>query len=78
MFVAGCSTSADVPAVLSPDLPDWPAEVAGDCRDPGVAEDAVETIAETRLALGECSRKNAGKDHFYNDVRTIYGEGIDG
>lgn len=72
-FVAGCSTSADVPLVLDTDLPPWPAEIAGGCRDPGVAEDAVDTIAETRLALGECRRKNDGKDHFYNDVRTIYG-----
>jgi hypothetical protein len=73
IFVAGCSTSAEVPIVVATELPVMPADLAAPCRDPGVAEDAVVGIAENRQALGECSRKNARKNRFYDSVRGKFG-----
>lgn len=39
------------------------------CYDPGVTSEAIETIAQTRVALADCTRKHRNVVSQYNDVR---------
>lgn len=44
------------------------------CYDPGVGEDAIETLGAHRVALAECRRKHQNVVNQYNEVRSDLGK----
>lgn len=43
------------------------------CYDPGVGDEAISTLAETRVALADCAGKHTNVVTQYNDVRDRMG-----
>ena len=60
------STAAPIPPLQATD--------ATPCYDPGVDRDAIVALANTRVALASCRKKQQNVVSQYNDVRETFGE----
>lgn len=72
MFVSACSESGK-PLTVSAPIPNLSGFARSPCSDPGVDRDAVKAIAETRLALADCSRRKGAAVSQYDDVKARFG-----
>lgn len=61
------------PSTATP-IPPLQAADAAPCYDPGVGRDAIESLANARVALASCRKKQQNVVNQYNDVRTTFGE----
>ena len=55
-------------------IPPLQAADAAPCYDPGVDRDAIVSLANTRVALASCRKKQQNVVSQYNDVRATFGE----
>lgn len=44
------------------------------CYDPGVGDEAISTLAETRVALADCTERHGNVVEQYNEVRENMGK----
>ena len=72
VLVSGCgpSSKAQIDAPIPPLRP----QDAAPCYDPGVGNDAIVSLAETRLALASCRRSQQNVVAQYNEVRDSFGQ----
>lgn len=78
MMLSACGGSANKPVVLADQsaariVPRLSAEDERECNDPGVpaGAEALDIIAETRLALGKCKRRHARVVRQYNRIPAV-------
>lgn len=64
---------SDKPSTATP-IPPLQAADAAPCYDPGVDRDAIVSLANTRVALASCRKKQQNVVSQYNDVRETFGE----
>jgi len=69
-FVSGCLGSTEPTIVVGTPVPKLDPRDEATCPDPGVRGNAVQALAENRLALADCRRRHANVVEQYN---TIYG-----
>lgn len=76
--LAGCRTRSGADTVRVGDrIPPLTDQERETCRDPGAkaGQPARTVIANTRFALGVCSRKHQDVVKKYDNVRTLFGSG---
>jgi len=71
IFVSGCFGSNESAAPYQAPPLDPRDEKA--CYDPGVTDEAFESLAQNRLALAECRKKHANVVGQYNRIRNELG-----
>jgi len=68
IFVSGCAGFNSPPPTVGTPVPRLDPRDEARCIDPGVRGNAVQALADNRLALAECSRKHANVVGQYNEV----------
>ena len=69
LFVAGCFKLSEENVAVRPQLPELPAKLQAPCYEPGVAQEAIPALTDTRVAWAVCRKKHADIVAFYKDVR---------
>lgn len=67
-FVSGCLGSTSSPVIVGAPVPRLDPRDEAACLDPGVQGNAIEALADNRLALAQCSRKHGNVVGQYNEV----------
>ncbi|MCH2165926.1 MAG: hypothetical protein MK098_14965 [Marinovum sp.] len=80
MMLSACAGSGNSPVAQLPSqdttariVPELSSEDARACYDPGVPDgvSALEIIADTRVALGDCKRRHARVVTQYNQIKGV-------
>ena len=72
LFVSGCFESGK-PTTKPVPIPPLTTYAAADCPDPGVAADAIQALAEHRVALADCRKRKRVAVSQYEAIRTNFG-----